>query len=104
MTTTLLTTYACGHEECSATRIGEEQEPGLMAIIRRMSCKNQSGAVIAESALLCTICREKPHPEPLRSHPKTLPPATNPDRLLYRRCPPSLEAIEMILESNGLKL
>ncbi|KAF7890539.1 hypothetical protein EAF00_008854 [Botryotinia globosa] len=69
MSTTLLTTYACGHEERSATRIGEEQEPGVMGIIRRMSCKSASGAVIADSALLCTTCREKPHPEPLRSHP-----------------------------------
>ncbi|THV53821.1 hypothetical protein BGAL_0041g00300 [Botrytis galanthina] len=69
MSTTLLTTFACGHEERSATRIGEEQEPGVMGIIRRMSCKNQSGAVTADSALLCTTCREKPHPEPLKSHP-----------------------------------
>ncbi|KAF7934186.1 uncharacterized protein EAE97_008546 [Botrytis byssoidea] len=69
MSTTLLTTFACGHEERSATRIGEEQEPGVMGIIRRMSCKSPSGAVIANSALLCTTCREKPHPEPLRSHP-----------------------------------
>ncbi|TGO52690.1 hypothetical protein BOTNAR_0317g00150 [Botryotinia narcissicola] len=69
MSSTLLTTYSCGHEERSATRIGEEQQPGVMGIIRRMSSKSPSGAVIADSALLCTTCREKPHPEPLRSHP-----------------------------------
>lgn len=69
MTATLLTTYACGHEERSATRIGAQQEPGVMGIIRRISCKNQSRPVIADSALLCKTCREKPHPNPLRSHP-----------------------------------
>ncbi|TGO42053.1 hypothetical protein BHYA_0013g00570 [Botrytis hyacinthi] len=81
MSTTLLTTYACGHEERSATRIGEEQEPGVMGIIRRMSCKNPSGAVIADSALLCTTCREKPHPEPLRSHPVIIIQAREPRQL-----------------------
>ncbi|KAF7876939.1 uncharacterized protein EAF02_008159 [Botrytis sinoallii] len=81
MSTTLLTTYACGHEERSATRIGEEQEPGVMGIIRRMSCKSKSAAVIADSTLLCKTCREKPHPEPLRSHPVIIIHPREPRRL-----------------------
>ncbi|QSZ32669.1 hypothetical protein DSL72_002248 [Monilinia vaccinii-corymbosi] len=60
MSTTLLTKFACGHEESSSTRIGTEREPGLGGIIRRMGSKKRPGVVTADSAQLCSECRKDP--------------------------------------------
>ncbi|KAF7859729.1 hypothetical protein EAF04_008808 [Stromatinia cepivora] len=95
MSTTLLTTFACGHEETSSTCIGTERGPGLKGLIRKLSYKSPPKSVKADSAVLCSTCRkgspslppvlkrgesaksqksiqgivEGEHPDPLRCHP-----------------------------------
>ncbi|ESZ93735.1 hypothetical protein SBOR_5872 [Sclerotinia borealis F-4128] len=99
MSTILFTTFACGHEERSSTRIGTERGTGLGGMIRRINSKKSTGPVRADSALFCSACRKnstphmpslrrsnstnshksfrgadegeplEDHPHPLRSHP-----------------------------------
>ncbi|KAJ8061676.1 hypothetical protein OCU04_009477 [Sclerotinia nivalis] len=58
MSTTLCTTFACGHEETSSTRIGTERAPGLKGMIRKLSCKSPPKSMKADSAALCSTCRK----------------------------------------------
>lgn len=69
MSTTLSTRFACGHVQRSSTTIGTEREKGLKGLIRRMSSKKLPQPVTADSAQFCSVCRNEPHPPPLRSHP-----------------------------------